>query len=46
MAERMDSTSRTLKGFQFQTQIYVNRRADELAAALRDELPTLLAPHV
>jgi hypothetical protein len=41
MAVRHDSEGRAYKGSQLQTQIYVNRRADELDAAIRDELPTL-----
>jgi hypothetical protein len=41
MAERIDSEGRAFKGSQLQTQIYVNRRADELDAAIRDELSTL-----
>jgi hypothetical protein len=42
MPERVDSEGRAFKGSQLQTQIYVNR-ADDPAAALREELPSLPA---
>lgn len=43
MVSRIDSEGRAFKGSQLQTQVYVNRRADELDAAIRAELPTLPA---
>jgi hypothetical protein len=41
MAERIDSEGRAFKGSQLHTQVYVNRRPDEVTAAIREELSTL-----
>jgi hypothetical protein len=40
-ASRVDASGRAVRGSQMQTQLYVSRRADELNAAILDELPDL-----
>jgi len=41
MGDRADAAGRAFKGSQLQTQIYVNRHPNDLAAAVRQELSTL-----